>query len=141
MSPKDWVKLKLQPADFTKTGCASFLKLINTSSKGMILHAGFNCQVRGFRHCAYAGYWLLPGFATLSFVQALIAAVVIAVLGFLAESIRRKSPAEPGSGRLCHRGGHLRGPVWSWHDRQPDRAALAAVIIGIVDLFVPTELR
>jgi len=31
--------------------------------------------------------WLLPGFATLTFVHALIAAVVISLLGFIVESL------------------------------------------------------
>ena len=89
--------------------------------------------------------WLLPGFATLGFVQALIAAVVIALLGFVVESLfgRKVSPQNRG---LV---GFITAAVVIYVAQflVPAMevtfigAALAAVIIGIVDLFVPTELR
>lgn len=89
--------------------------------------------------------FLLPGFATLRFFQALLAAVVIAVLGFIVESLlgRRISPQNRG---LI---GFITAAVVIYVAQflVPGMnvtligAALAAVIIGIIDLFVPTELR
>ncbi|HOA34826.1 MAG TPA: phage holin family protein [Bacillota bacterium] len=89
--------------------------------------------------------WLLPGFATLTFVHALIAAVVIALLGFIVESLfgRKISPQNRG---LV---GFITATIVIYVAQflVPGMtvsllgAALAAVIIGIVDLFVPTELR
>ncbi|HOP68535.1 MAG: phage holin family protein [Dethiobacteria bacterium] len=89
--------------------------------------------------------FLLPGFATLSFWQALIAAVVIAILGYLVESLfgRKVSPQNRG---LV---GFLTAAVVIYVAQflVPGMsvsligAALAAVVIGIVDLFIPTELR
>jgi putative membrane protein len=89
--------------------------------------------------------FLLPGFATLNFVQALIAAVVISLLGFLAESLfgRRISPQNRGligfiaAAVVIYVAQFLvPGMTVSFIG-----AILAAIIIGIVDLFVPTELR
>ena len=89
--------------------------------------------------------WLVPGFATQSFVQALIAAVVIVLLGFVAEALfgRRISPQNRGlvgfitAAVVIYVAQFLvPGMTVSFIG-----AALAAVIIGIVDLFVPTELR
>jgi putative membrane protein len=89
--------------------------------------------------------WLLPGFASLTFVQALIAAVVIALLGFVVEALfgRRISPQNRGlvgfitAAAVIYLAQFLvPGMTVSFIG-----AALAAVIIGIVDLFVPTELR
>ncbi len=89
--------------------------------------------------------WLLPGFATLTFVQALIAAVVISLLGFLIESLfgRKISPQNRGlvgfiSAAVVIFVAQFLVPGMSVSFIG---AALAAVIIGIVDLFVPTELR
>ena len=89
--------------------------------------------------------WLLPGFASLTFVQALIASVVIALLGFVVEALfgRRISPQNRGlvgfitAAAVIYLAQFLvPGMTVSFIG-----AALAAVIIGIVDLFVPTELR
>ena len=89
--------------------------------------------------------FILPGFATLGFGQALIAAVVIAILGFLAERLfgRKVSPQNRG---LV---GFITAAIVIYLAQflVPGMtvsiigAALAAVVIGIVDLFVPTELR
>ncbi len=89
--------------------------------------------------------FLLPGFATLKFWQALIAAVVIAVLGFAVESLfgRKISPQNRG---LV---GFITSAVVIYVAQfvVPGMsvsilgAALAAIVIGIIDLFVPTELR
>lgn len=89
--------------------------------------------------------FLLPGFATLKFWQALIAAVVIAALGFAVESLfgRKISPQNRG---LV---GFITSAVVIYVAQfvVPGMsvsilgAALAAIVIGIIDLFVPTELR
>lgn len=89
--------------------------------------------------------WLLPGFATLNFVTALIAAVVIALLGFVVEALFGKRISPQNRGLV----GFITAAVVIYLAQfvVPGMtvsfigAALAAVIIGIVDLFVPTELR
>lgn len=89
--------------------------------------------------------FILPGFATLTFGDALIAAVVIAVLGFVVESLfgRRISPQNRGVV------GFITAAVVIYLTQFIVPAMqitilgslLAAIIIGVVDLFVPTELR
>lgn len=89
--------------------------------------------------------FILPGFATLTFGSALIAAVVIAVLGYVVESLfgRRISPQNRGVV------GFITAAVVIYLTQfiVPAMqitilgALLAAIIIGVVDLFVPTELR
>jgi putative membrane protein len=89
--------------------------------------------------------FLLPGFALLTFGQALIAAVVIAVLGFVVESLFGKRISPQNRGIV----GFLTAAVVIYISQfvVPGMtisilgALLAAVIIGVVDLFVPTELR
>ena len=89
--------------------------------------------------------WLLPGFATLTFVQALIAAVVVALLGFVVEALFGKRVSPQNRGLV----GFITAAVVIYMAQfiVPGMtvsfigAALAAVVIGIVDLFVPTELR
>lgn len=89
--------------------------------------------------------FILPGFATLGFGQALLAAVVIAVLGFIVESLFGKRISPQNRGLV----GFLTAAVVIYLAQfiVPGMtvsligAALAAVVIGIVDLFVPTELR
>ncbi len=89
--------------------------------------------------------FLLPGFATLNFVQALIAAVVIALLGFIVESLfgRKVSPQNRGLVGFITAAVVIYVAQFLVPGMQITfiGAALAAVIIGIVDLFVPTELR
>lgn len=89
--------------------------------------------------------FLLPGFAALTFGQALIAAVVIAVLGYVVETFfgRKVSPQNRGIV------GFLAAAVVIYLSQfiVPGMtisilgALLAAVVIGVIDLFVPTELR
>lgn len=89
--------------------------------------------------------FLLPGFAALTFGQALIAAVIIAVIGYVVESLfgRRVSPQNRGIV------GFLTAAVVIYISQflVPGMsisilgALLAAVVIGVIDLFVPTELR
>lgn len=89
--------------------------------------------------------FILPGFAVLGFAQALIAAVIIALIGFIVEILfgRKVSPQNRG---LV---GFLTASVviYSAQFIVPEMtvsligAALAAIMIGIIDIFVPTELR
>ncbi|MBS3948845.1 MAG: phage holin family protein [Dethiobacter sp.] len=89
--------------------------------------------------------FLLPGFATLGFGAALIAAIVIAVLGFIAESIFGKKVSPQNRGII----GFVVSAVVIYlaqflvpgMEITVVGAALAALAIGIVDVFVPTELR
>ena len=85
--------------------------------------------------------FLLPGFATLSFWQALIAAVVIAILGYLVESLfgRKVSPQNRG---LV---GFDRGRVILAQFLVPGMSVSHRCGPGgggyPIDLFIPTELR
>lgn len=89
--------------------------------------------------------FLLPGFALLTFGQALIAAVIIAVLGFIIESIFGKRVSPQNRGIV----GFITAAVVIYITQflVPGMtvsilgALLAAIIIGVIDLFVPTELR
>ncbi|NLZ29037.1 MAG: phage holin family protein [Firmicutes bacterium] len=89
--------------------------------------------------------FILPGFAQLGFGHALIAAVVIALLGFIAESFfgRRISPQNRGlvgfvvSAVIIF----LAQYVVPGMNVSIIGAILAAIVIGVIDLFVPTELR
>lgn len=92
----------------------------------------------------FVGY-LVPGFAVLNFGWALIAAVVIALLGWAMEAIfgRRISPY--GRGIV----GFISGAIVLYVAQLfvPGMrvtllgALLASLVIGIIDLFVPTEFR
>jgi putative membrane protein len=89
--------------------------------------------------------FLLPGFATLGFGAALVAAVVIALLGFIVESIFGKKISPHNRGVV----GFIVAAVVIYLAQflVPGMsvtiigAALAALVIGIIDVFVPTELR
>lgn len=89
--------------------------------------------------------FLLPGFAVLGFGGALLAAVVIAILGFIVESVMGKKVSPHNRGVI----GFLTAAVVIYVAQffVPQMtvsiigAALAAVVIGLVDIFVPTELR
>ncbi|MDI6823582.1 MAG: phage holin family protein [Bacillota bacterium] len=88
---------------------------------------------------------ILPGFRLAGFWFALLAAVVIAVLGWVVEALfgRRVSPQGRGvvgfivAAAVIYLAQFLvpgmQVSVWG--------ALLASLIIGIVDAFVPTELR
>lgn len=88
---------------------------------------------------------ILPGFRVQGFVNALIAAVVIAVLGWLVESLMGKRVSPQARGLV----GFLTAAVVIWATQfiVPTMqvsilgALIAALVIGIVDAFVPTELR
>lgn len=89
--------------------------------------------------------FLLPGFATLGFGTALLAAIVIAVLGFIVESVLGKKVSPHNRGVV----GFIvaAAVIYLAQFLVPAMnvtvlgAALAALVIGIIDAFVPTELR
>lgn len=88
---------------------------------------------------------VLPGFRVAGFLNALIAAVVIAALGFAVESLigRNVSPYARGvvgflAGAVVIYGAQFLVPTMQV---TVVGALLASLIIGLVDAFVPTELR
>lgn len=89
--------------------------------------------------------FLLPGFQIAGFINALIAAVVIAVAGFAIEALFGKniSPFARGIvgflvGAVVIYGAQFVVPTMSV---SVVGALLASLVIGIIDAFVPTELR
>ncbi|MGB9813242.1 MAG: phage holin family protein [Thermovenabulum sp.] len=89
--------------------------------------------------------FLIPGFEVAGFTGALIAAIVIAVLGFIVESLMGKKISPQSRGIV----GFITAAVViylaqflvpamrvTWWG-----ALLASFVIGIIDAFVPTELR
>ncbi|HHU29452.1 MAG: phage holin family protein [Bacillota bacterium] len=89
--------------------------------------------------------FLLPGFAQMGFTVALIAAVVIALLGFIVESVlgKRVSPQNRGIIGFVTSAVVIYVAQWLVPGMSVTilGAALAALVIGIIDAFVPTELR
>ncbi len=89
--------------------------------------------------------FLVPGFQVGGFLGALLAAVVIAILGYIAESLFGKKVSPQSRGVV----GFLTAAVVIYLAQFiiPSLevsilgALLAALVIGIVDAFVPTELR
>jgi len=89
--------------------------------------------------------FLLPGFAVLTFGTALIAAVVIAIIGFIVENLFGPKISPQNRGIV----GFITAAIVIYITQfiVPGMSItilgslLAAVIIGIVDIFVPTELR
>ncbi|MEW6661293.1 MAG: phage holin family protein [Bacillota bacterium] len=90
--------------------------------------------------------WLLPGIRVAGFTGALIAAIVIAVLGFIAESLLGKKVSPQNRGII----GFVTAAVVIYLAQfiVPQfltvnilGALLAALVIGVIDIFVPTELR
>ena len=89
--------------------------------------------------------FLLPGFANMGFATALAAAVVIALLGFILESVLGKKISPHNRGIV----GFIVAAIVIYAAQfvVPGMsvsiigAALAALVIGIIDAFVPTELR
>ncbi len=91
--------------------------------------------------------WIIPGFVVAGFVGALIAAVVIAALGWIVERLFSRENISPSSRGII---GFLTSAVVIYLSQfiVPGSiqvsiigALLAALVIGIVDVFVPTELR
>ncbi|HHT62831.1 MAG TPA: phage holin family protein [Clostridia bacterium] len=90
--------------------------------------------------------WLLPGISVNGFVGALIAAIVIALIGYVAEKLLGKNISPYGRGVvgfIC-----AAAVIYLSQFIIPDYLSvsllgslLAALVIGIVDAFVPTTLR
>jgi len=89
--------------------------------------------------------FILPGFKVAGFTGALIAAIVIAILGFIVESLlgNKISPQNRGivgfiTAAVVIYFAQFLVPAMSvtWWG-----ALLASIVIGVVDAFVPTELR
>ncbi|ADL07661.1 phage holin family protein [Thermosediminibacter oceani] len=89
--------------------------------------------------------FLLPGFQVAGFTGALIAAIVIAIMGFIVESILGEKISPQSRGIV----GFITAAVVIYFAQflVPAMkvtwwgALLASLVIGIVDAFVPTELR
>lgn len=89
--------------------------------------------------------FILPGFAVVGFGGALLAAVVIAILGYVVEAIMGKKISPQSRGIV----GFIVAAIVIYVAQffvnamtvSVLAAALAAIVIGIVDAFVPTELR
>ncbi len=90
------------------------------------------------------GYFV-PGFSMVGFVNALIAAVVIALLGFIVEAILGENVSPQNRGIV----GFIVSAVVIYATQYivPGLnvsilgALIAAFLIGLIDAFVPTELR
>ncbi|MDD4569857.1 MAG: phage holin family protein [Tepidanaerobacteraceae bacterium] len=89
--------------------------------------------------------FVLPGFNVAGFTGALIAAIVIAILGFIAESLlgNKISPQNRGivgfvTAAVVIYFAQFLVPAMNvtWWG-----AILASAVIGVIDAFVPTELR
>lgn len=89
--------------------------------------------------------FLLPGFSSLTFGQALIAAAVVTVLGYLVQAMMGKNISPYSRGIT----GFLVSAVvfYAAQFLVPGLrvsiigALLAAFVVGIIDLFVPTTVR
>lgn len=90
--------------------------------------------------------WILPGFEVAGFTGALITAIVIAILGHIAEVLlgKRLSPKSKGvigfiaAALVIYLAGLI---IPAYLTVTFVGALLAAVIIGVIDVFVPTKLR
>lgn len=89
--------------------------------------------------------YVLPGFGPIGFLNALLAAVVISILGYLAESLLgdKASPQSRGvigfiSAAVVIYAAQFLVPAL---DVSILGALLASLVIGLIDIFVPTELR
>ncbi|WP_258360277.1 phage holin family protein [Moorella sulfitireducens (nom. illeg.)] len=90
--------------------------------------------------------FILPGIRVAGFTGALIAAVVIALLGWLAEAVlgKRISPRSRGivgfivAAVVIYLAQFI---VPAYLSVNILGALLAALVIGVIDAFVPTELR
>lgn len=89
--------------------------------------------------------FLVPGFGPIGFWNALIAAVVISVLGYIIEALVGKNVSPQGRGII----GFLTAAVVIYLTQYIVPALnvsilgalIASLVIGIIDIFVPTELR
>ena len=89
--------------------------------------------------------YLVPGFSVIGFGNALLAAIVIAVLGYVVEMIfgEKISPQARGIVGFITSAVviYLTGFIIEGFSATIVGALIAAFIIGLVDAFVPTELR
>lgn len=90
--------------------------------------------------------WLLPGITVNGFMGALMAAIVIAVLGYIVEALMGDKISPQSRGIV----GFITSAVVIYLAQfvVPAQlsvnilgALLAALVIGVIDAFVPTELR
>jgi len=89
--------------------------------------------------------FLVPGFRVGGFMGALLAAIVIAILGYIAESLFGRNVSPQGRGLV----GFLTAAVVIYLTQfivPPVElsllgALIASAVIGIIDAVVPTELR
>lgn len=89
--------------------------------------------------------FLIPGFGPIGFLNALLAAVVISVVGHVIESLFGKNISPQGRGIVGFLVSalviYLSQFVVPGLEVTIIGALVAALIIGIIDIFVPTELR
>jgi putative membrane protein len=89
--------------------------------------------------------FIVPGFSNLNFWSALIAAIVIAAMGWVIERFFGRNISPYGRGIV----GFISGAVVIYLAQLfvPGMrvslfgALLASLVIGIIDLFIPTEIR
>ncbi|CAB1128969.1 conserved membrane protein of unknown function [Candidatus Hydrogenisulfobacillus filiaventi] len=89
--------------------------------------------------------YVVPGFTPLTFWSALLAAIVIALLGYVIEALFGRNNSPYGRGLV----GFLvsAAVIWVAQAVVPGMhvtilgALIAAFLIGLVDLFVPTAVR
>lgn len=89
--------------------------------------------------------FFVPGFRLVGFTNALLAAVVISIVGYIIESLLGEGISPQSRGLV----GFITAAVVIWVTQfvVPQMsvsiigALLAALVIGIIDAFVPTELR
>ncbi len=89
--------------------------------------------------------FLLPGFQIAGFLNALLAAVVIAVVGYAVEAVfgRNVSPYARGLVGFLVGAAVIYGAQFVVPTMRVSvvGALLASLIIGLIDAFVPTDLR
>ncbi len=89
--------------------------------------------------------WLVPGFRVFGFGAALVAAVAIALIGFLVESIMGKgvSPRSRGLVGFLTSAAviYVAGLLLPGLSVNIFGALAAAFVIGLIDSVVPTEIR
>ncbi len=89
--------------------------------------------------------YVVPGFAVIGFGSALLAAIVIAVLGYLIEMVFGEKISPQARGFV----GFITSAIVIYFTRFIVEgfsvtilgALIAAFVIGLVDAFIPTELR
>lgn len=90
--------------------------------------------------------WLIPGFSVAGFTGAVIAALVIALLGWVVEKLLGNKVTPRSRGLV----GFISAAVVIYLSQYlvPNSisvsilgALLASLVIGIVDVFIPTEIR